>query len=34
MELHNLKNNKEELLNRPTGATGATGADGEDAVII
>ena len=24
MELHNLKNNKEELLNRPTGPTGAT----------
>ena len=25
MELHNLKINKEELLNRPTGPTGATG---------
>ena len=29
MEFHNLKNNKEELLNRPTGPTGPTGADGE-----
>ena len=29
MELHNLKNNKEELLNRSTGPTGATGATGD-----
>lgn len=28
MELHNLKNNKEELLNRPTGPTGDIGPTG------